>query len=299
MISFQSILDDIRSIRIQGRENIAKASVEAVKIAAHHNRDKSKKELLEVLEDAKLKLLKTKITEPMMRNCLSCLFAHLDSAEDTIDEIHKRAKNIDDHLNISKNKISEIGSRKIINNGIVFTCGNSSTVLDILRKSKRSKKNFNVYNTETRPHFQGRIAAKEIARNGISVRHFTDSAARLALKKADMMLIGAEAVTAEGKVINNMGSELFSEIADKYDVPVYICTDSWKFDPKTAFGFEETIGTGNLKNVWMNPPKGVMIDRHSFEMIDPEMITGIISEFGVYRPEIFIEEVKRLYPWII
>jgi hypothetical protein len=40
-----------------------------------------------------------------------------------------------------------------------------------------------------------------LAKEGIPVEHYVDSAARFALKKADMMLIGADAITVEGKVI--------------------------------------------------------------------------------------------------
>ncbi|MBD3249729.1 hypothetical protein GF336_06815 [Candidatus Woesearchaeota archaeon] len=299
MKSFQSILEDIRDINIQGARNVARASVDAIRIVAHKNRDKDKKEILDILNNARLKLIKARITEPAMRNCLNYIFFDINSAENITEEIHKRAKKIESHFDISKEKISEIGSRKIIGKSIVFTHCHSSTVTNILKKSKKEKKRFKVYNTETRPLFQGRITAKELAKAGIPVRHFVDSAARLALKKADIMLIGADAITSEGKVVNKIGSELFAEVADKYDVPLYVCTDSWKFDPETVFGYEEEIETRKGKEVWMNPPKGVVVDNHAFENIDTDLITGIISEFGVYRPEVFIEEIRRVYPWIL
>ena len=181
---------------------------------------------------------------------------------------------------------------------IVFTHCHSNTVIAIFKEAKKERKNFTVYNTETRPLFQGRLTAKELSREGISVRHFIDSAARLALKEVDLMLIGADAITSEGKVINKIGSEMFAEFAEKFDIPVYSCTDSWKFDPKTVFGYEEEIEKRGAREVWAEAPKGVIVDNCVFEKINPDLITGIISELGVYKPTIFIEEVKRTYPWM-
>ena len=112
------------------------------------------------------------------------------------------------------------------------------------------------------------------------------------------MLLGADAVTSEGKVINKIGSELFTEIADRYEVPVYVCTDSWKFDPKSVFGYEEEIEKRKPTEIWPTAPRGVKIANFAFEKVNPDLITGIISELGIYKPSIFVEEVKRAYPWM-
>ena len=100
-------------------------------------------------------------------------------------------------------------------------------------------------------------------------------------------------------VYNKIGSGLFAEIADKYDIPLYVCSDSWKFDPLSVYGFDEEIEKRDGKEVWMNPPPGIEVQNEAFEKIDSNLIAGIISELGVYKPEIFIEEVRRTYPWMI
>jgi translation initiation factor 2B subunit (eIF-2B alpha/beta/delta family) len=171
-------------------------------------------------------------------------------------------------------------------------------VVGILKEAKAQKKSFVVHNTETRPHFQGRKTAMELARDGIKVVHYVDSAARLAMKKADIMLIGCDAFTSEGRVINKIGSELFAEIAHRLQVPVYVCTSTWKFDPKTVFGFEEQIEERARCEVWKDIPKNVRVDNHAFEIVSPELITGMITEMGVYRPEVLVEELRVRAPWI-
>jgi ribose 1,5-bisphosphate isomerase len=167
-----------------------------------------------------------------------------------------------------------------------------------LRLAKRQGKKFAVHVTETRPMLQGRITATELASAKIPVTIFADSAGRLALKKADIALLGADAITSEGKVINKIGSELLALVAEKLDVPLYICSDSWKFDPKSVFGFERELETRSQKEIWNRPPKGISISNFVFEKIDASLITGIISELGVCKPESLVHDIKITYPWM-
>jgi len=273
-MGFEKICNDIKSLKIQGAENVAIAAVKAY--------------YLNPTKQAVKKLISLRPTEPCLRNALK--FVELDQRN-----ISHALK----HFEEAKEKISEFASRKIENNMVVFTHCHSSTVTKALIEAKKQGKKFEVYNTETRPLFQGRITAAELAKAGIKVTHFVDSAARLALKKSDLFLMGADAITTEGKVINKIGSELFAEIANKLEVPLYICTDSWKFDPKTIFGYEEPIEKRAEKEVWPNAPKNVKINNLAFEKIDPRLISGIISELGIYNPEMFVQEVKKVYAWML
>ncbi|MEA3514396.1 MAG: hypothetical protein U9R34_02895, partial [Nanoarchaeota archaeon] len=86
--------------------------------------------------------------------------------------------------------------------------------------------------------------------------------------------------------------------ANKLNVPVYVCTHSWKFDPKTIFGFEEIIEKRLAKEVWPDKPKNVAIDNFAFEKVSPALVIGIISEIGIYNPQNFIEGIKRNYSWM-
>jgi len=297
-MNFKTIVEDIKNLKIQGAQNVAKASVRALQIAAKDIRKERKIDQVHALNKTKNILFQTRPTEPAMRNSLNYIMNNIEEADHIYEEITKRAEEVNKHFDFVKNKIAQIGAKKIKNGMIIFTHCHSSSVIEILKQAKKQNKKFTVHNTETRPRFQGRITAQELARLGIPVVHYIDSAARLALKKADIMLLGADAITTEGKVINKIGSELFAEVAEKWDVSLYVCTDSWKFDPKSIFGYEEEIEKRNFREIWPTAPKGVQIHNYAFEKIDPELITGIISELGIYNPTIFVEEIKRAYPWM-
>ena len=271
-MSFTKIYNDIKSLKIQGAEAIAKAGLKAIKL-------KSDKASIK-------KIMNARPTEPCLRNAIK--FAQLSSINNALM-----------HFKVSENIVPKIGAKKIHNKNIVFTHCHSSTVTSILKQAKKDKKNFIVHNTETRPLLQGRITAKELSKAGIKVHHFIDSGARLALKKADIMLIGCDAITSEGKVINKIGSEMMAEVAERHETPVYVCTDSWKFDPLTTFGFDTVIEKRHSKEIWKNPPKNVKVYNYAFEQINPNLITSIISELGVHSPDNFVREVTKSYPWML
>lgn len=299
-MSISQTIKKIRSLEIQGAENIAVAAVKALSSFVLSLNYKDKRDLLNELHRARIMLVASRPTEPCLRNALKFVFHNLNLK--TEKEIRERfIHNINlalSHFSDSKLKIAEIGSKKISNGMIVYTHCHSSTVMDILKKAKKEGKRFEVFNTETRPKFQGRITAKELSKSGIKVKHFVDSAAKIAIKHADIMLIGSDALTSEGEVINKIGSELFAIAAERYGVPVYSCTDSWKFDPESVFGFEEDIEIRRSSEIWPRPPKNVEISNYAFEKVNPSLVTGVISELGVYSPEIIIEELRRNYPWM-
>jgi len=299
-MSLQKIISDIQDLRIQGAENTAKSALSALREVVLSHKSTNVLSLVRDIARAKTQLEKCRPTEPCLRNSLKYVVSH--SKGNTFSELREAylyniQKSISE-LQEAERSIARIGALKIKNGMIVFTHCHSSTVTAVLKMAKQQEKQFVVHNTETRPNFQGRITASELARAGIKVTHFVDNAARFALKQADIMLIGCDAFTSEGKVINKIGSELYAEICHRRDIPVYVCSTTWKFDPDTVFGFEEVIETRSKKEVWQNPPKNVTIDNHSFEIIDPELITGMITEIGVYRPAVLVEEIRTRSPWM-
>jgi len=273
-MDFNTIVKDIKTLKIQGAEAVAKASILALKDIIRKSKAATKYKLVEELKHAKKILIETRPTEPCMRNTLKHILTNLDvkdiiSLKALLDERIKKAQ---EHFSKTEQTISAIGAKKIKNGMIIFTHCHSSIVINILNA--------------------------ELSKANIPVTIFVDSAARIALKKADLFLFGADAITSEGKVINKIGTELFAEVSNRYDIPTYSCTDSWKFDPKTIFGLEEKIEKRSLREIWRSPPKQVKISNPAFERVKSELITGIISELGIYRPSMFIETVKEAYPWM-
>lgn len=300
-MEFNNLLKDIKSLKIQGAESVAKEAAKGFNIIIKSSKARSAKQLLSELKRAAAELIRTRPTEPAMRNAVRFILTDLDK-QPTPEKLAKRVREkIDEvlfHFENSKEKIITYGASKIKKGQVIFTHCHSSTVVAVLKKAHNKNKRFYVHNTEARPRYQGRITAKELAGEGINVKHYTDSAAIFALKKADMCLFGADAIQSDGRIINKTGTAIFTEIALKHDIPIFVCMNSWKFDPVTIHGTDEVIEHRNRTEVWKGAPKNVEINNPAFEVIEPQKITGVISELGVYRPEVFPELVSRSYPFI-
>lgn len=299
MASFKETVSNIKNLKIQGAEHVAREAVKSLIDLVKKSKANNARELYSELSSAKKQLFETRPTEPAMRNAIDYVLFNIDTSSlvslsqmvlDRVDKVLKFFEN-------SETNIARIGAEKIKDGMIVFTHCHSTTVVDILKMAKKQGKNFKVYNTETRPLFQGRKTATELAALGIEVHHFVDSAGRVALKEADIALFGCDAVTTD-KIFNKIGTEMLCEIAKRYDTQVYFCTNSWKFDAKSIVGFDEVIEERSPKEVWDKPPKGVIIANLAFEKINPELADGIISEVGIYKHEIFIKELEERYPWL-
>ena len=296
---FKKLIKDIKDLKIQGAENVAKASLLATQSILKNSKAKTAHHLITELNYIKGLLFNSRPTEPCMHTTLNCLLTGLDhkSLERTKKQLKTNIKSVSKHFSLVEKKITEMGAKKIKRKSIIFTHCHSSTVINILLAAKK-KHAFEVHNTETRPLYQGRITAEQLAKKGIKITHYVDSAARYALQKADLFLIGADAITSEGDVVNKVGSGLFAEIAHKHKIPVYVCSNSWKFDTRTTHRADVPIENRSPKEVWPGHPKKVKIENPAFETIESHLITGIISELGIHPPQVFIEEIKKEYPFL-
>ncbi len=298
-MDLNKVCKDIRMLKIQGAANIARSALLAFSSTAIRSKAKNKRKFYAELNKARKKLFATRPTEPAMRNYINYVFNNLK--QEDLNEIPQMklfvkqfSKQLIDYRKQEKEKLFIYGSKLIKRNSTIFTHCHSSTVMGILKKSK---KHFQVYNTETRPLFQGRKTAKELIQANIPVTHFVDSAARIAIKESDLLLIGADSITPT-RVYNKIGSEMYAMIANKYGVPVYICSSAWKFNPLTIKGINEKFEIRASSEIWKNAPKKIKIRNYAFEKIPMDLITGFISELGILSPSLFFREIEKKHPWM-
>ena len=261
MNKFDQIHKDIKNLKIQGAHHVALAGLRALKYKKNYK-----------------KIISARPTEPALRNAIT--FSKITDLD--------AAKN---YLNDSQNKIIGYGTSLI--NGNIFTHCHSSSVTKVLINAKKQRKKFQVFSTETRPKYQGRKTALELTKNQIKVTHFVDSAANEYIKNSDLILLGADMITPKGEVANKIGSNLIAELAKIHKVPVYILTSAWKYSPKKL-----KIEQRNKKEVWEKQNKYLDIKNPAFEIIEPKLIKGIVSELGILKPKQFLKKVKKIYPWI-
>jgi ribose 1,5-bisphosphate isomerase len=299
----QVAADRIRKLEAQGARNVAIAAIKALEALAEETTAKTRKEFLKELSEAKATLFASRATEPLMRNAVRWIISQVEqSGREKVDVLAKLVSSSSGqflkNLEASKEGIAEIGAKRIRNNSVVFTHCHSSTVTHLLRKAKKDGKTFEVICTETRPVFQGRITAKEMLALGVKTTFIVDSAARSFMRNADIVIVGADAITSEGNVINKIGTSTIALLAHEARKPFYVVSELLKFDPATVCGDYEKIEERSPDEVWKGAPEKLVIRNPAFDVTRRDYIHGVICEEGVIPPHSVAEVTRRKYPWI-
>ncbi|MEM0313820.1 MAG: S-methyl-5-thioribose-1-phosphate isomerase [Candidatus Bathyarchaeia archaeon] len=295
--------EKIRRLEIRGARNIAIAALKAVEEHARRTRAEDRDEFIKELYLVKETLFATRETEPLMRNALRFVVSRVKvSGEKSLEELKEivsiTSKQFLDSLEESRERIAEFGSRRIREGSVILTHCHSSTVTYMLKRAKEKGKIFEVYCTETRPFLQGRITARELVEAGIRTTLIVDSAARFFMNKIDMAIVGADAITSEGNVVNKIGTSMIALAAKEARTPFYVVSELLKFDPATMYGDYEKIEERSPDEVWKNPPENLIIRNPVFDVTRRDYIHGIICEEGIVSPHLVTEIVRRRYPWV-
>jgi len=301
--SIQLTAEKIKRLEIQGARNVAIAAIEAVEVLARQTKARSKRDFLRELLSAKEILFAARETEPLMRNAVRWMINQAEKSKET--NVHKLARTVSlssqrflQNLDDSKEKIAQIGTKRIRNHSTILTHCHSSTVTYLLKRAKHEGKSFEVICTETRPVLQGRTTAKEMLDLGVKTTFIVDSAARFFMNQVDLAIVGADAITSEGNVINKIGTSTIALAAREARTPFYVVSELLKFDPATMYGDYEKIEERSPNEIWRNPPKDLVIRNPAFDVTRRDFIHGIICEDGIVSPQSATEVVRRMYPWI-
>ena len=301
--SVQSTAEKIKRLKVQGARNVAIAAIKAVETLARETKAKNRKAFLNELSKTKEILFASRETEPLMRNAVRWIISQVEKSEEK--NVNKLAKKVSSssqqflkNLEDSKQKIAEIAAKRIHDNSVILTHCHSSTITHLLKRAKQEGKTFEVICTETRPIFQGRTTAKEMLELGVKTTFIVDSATRFFMNQVDLVIVGADAITSEGNVINKIGTSMIALIAHEARTPFYVVSELLKFDPETMYGDYEKIEERSPDEIWKRPPKNLLIKNPAFDVTRRDFIHGIICEEGIISPHSIIEVMHRKYPWV-
>ncbi|MCX8182135.1 MAG: ribose 1,5-bisphosphate isomerase [Candidatus Methanomethyliaceae archaeon] len=304
------LAEDIRSMRIRGAAQIGRAAAEGLSIAAVNIKAESPQEYMDQLEGAYRLLLNTRPTAVSLPNALRYVMHRVKTAfKRGMDVDELRALTIRASEDFKKSsqeairRISDIGAKRIRNGDLIMTHCNSSVAISILKEAKRQGKEFRVIATETRPRFQGRLTAKALSEVGIPVTLIVDSAARYFMPKVDKVIVGADVVTANGAVVNKIGTSQIALAAKEARVRVFVGAETYKFSPSTVLGelveIEERPPEEVIPPEELSQMKGVKVANPAFDVTPPDFIDIIITERGIIPPQASVLILMEEFGWTI
>ncbi|MBV69847.1 MAG: S-methyl-5-thioribose-1-phosphate isomerase [Myxococcales bacterium] len=174
------------------------------------------------------------------------------------------------------------------NTGALAT-GGTGTALAVIRELSNRGKLTHVFADETRPFLQGsRLTAWELDRDQIPVSVITDSMAADLMKRrqVDAVIVGADRITANGDVANKIGTYGLAVLCRMHEIPFYVVAPTSTVDLGTSDGSFIEIEQRSSREVthvgqYMLVPDGVAVLNPAFDVTPNELITAIITEYGV------------------
>ena len=307
LAKIQQIVQDIKDIKIQGATNIAKAAFEILISESKNQTFESAWKFLTFIEEAMQLLISARPTEPMLFNGMDYIKNQIktikeNTSTEEAQEIVKAAAQFYLDLIHETAERAVLNGLGIINDGDnVLTHCHSSSAVKTLKLHKTKGLKFKVYNTETRPLFQGRRTAKDLIKAGIDTTMVVDGVAPFLMDEEsgtdlmmDCVIIGCDAIKLDGGVINKVGSYSVGLSALYANVPVYIAGNLLKVDVHDAIHIEKR----EAHEVWEDSPEELKFLNFAFDKIPPKFIRGIITEFGIIKPRDVRAVVEREYPWM-
>jgi S-methyl-5-thioribose-1-phosphate isomerase len=181
-----------------------------------------------------------------------------------------------------------------------------------LFKAQEQGRKFHVFCDETRPRCQGAtLTAWELAQQGISHEIIADNAAGFLMSRGeiDLVIVGSDRTLGRtGEVANKIGTYTKAVLAKRHGIPFYVAiplsTIDWNLKSGGDIPIEErdaseVLGAwGTISNPKSQIPNSKVGKRAyvrvanptsaarnpGFDVTPPELITGIITPAGIFKP---------------
>lgn len=178
-------------------------------------------------------------------------------------------------------------------------------------------KKFHVFCDETRPRCQGAtLTAWELAQEGVSHQVIADNAAGHLMQRGeiDLVIVGSDRTLGRtGEVANKIGTYTKAVLAHRHKIPFYVAiplsTIDWNLrkgrdipieernesEVLGAWGINPKSEIRNPKSQYVriaNPTSGAR--NPGFDVTPAELITGIITPVGIFKPQDLWKNRSRL-----
>ncbi len=187
------------------------------------------------------------------------------------------------------------------NAGALATVG-YGTALGVIRSAYAKDPTIKVFADETRPRQQGaRLTTWELTQDGIPTTLITDGMCSYFMSKGmiNMVVVGADRIAANGDTANKIGTYTVAIAAKYHNIPFYIAAPLSTIDTSIKSGKEIPIEERSHEEVthingdWICA-EGVNIINPGFDVTPNELITGIITEKGILKPN-FETSIRKAF----
>jgi methylthioribose-1-phosphate isomerase len=302
----EAVAEAIQALRVRGAPLIGiAAAMGVVQAVGARGSGEAGKPRLEEIEGACKLLGSTRPTAVNLHWALDRMLRRAERAcaggDNLRDALIAEATAIWDEDRAMCDRIGQLGASLIAADSTVCTVCNAGalatggigTALAPVYTLHRAGQSPHVVVPETRPLLQGsRLTAWELTQAGVDCTLIGDGmiASRLRLGDIACVIVGADRIAANGDVANKIGTYGLALAARAHGIPFYVAAPSSTFDPATPDGSRIPIEQrdGSELASWRGTrtaPAGVKVWNPAFDMTPAELITAIITDKGIFKPQ--------------
>jgi methylthioribose-1-phosphate isomerase len=310
--NYRDVANSIKVMNIRGAPAIGVAAAMGMALATIEYKLLPKKEFLKKMEEAANTIRNTRPTASNLfwavKRIWKIISTYPDNPENVSDLVIEEAQIMaQEDITVNKN-IGKHGSELLNNGDIVLTHCNAGslatvqygTALAPIRSAIDQGKKISVIADETRPRLQGaRLTAYELQYDKIPVNVISDTSSGLLMQlgNIDKVIVGTDRVTSDA-VFNKIGTYLVALAAYDNNIPFYVAA------PTSTLSLNETVNDVTIEQRDATEvskvlgkvqivPDGVECLNYAFDITPFRLVTGIITEDGVFTPDELLDKYKK------
>ncbi len=265
-------------------------------MAAWECRGKRAAEQLTYLKNAAYTLSHARPTtvgrmELITGGCLAAAERALASGSDVPEAIVEHTVRAN---NVRYRKVERMGqflAGLVPDGGKVLTQCYAETVLGMFLKAARTQgKRIKIFCAETRPYFQGaRLTATVCHEMGFDTTVITDNMPAFVMERegVDLFTSAADVICLDGTVVNKVGTFQIAIAAKYLGVPYYVTgAPDRGMHSRADVNIEMRDPEFTLQAMGVRTAaEGVKGYYPAFDVTPPNLVTGVVTDQGIYRPE--------------
>ncbi|MFC5973352.1 ribose 1,5-bisphosphate isomerase [Halomarina salina] len=306
----ETTAEDIASMETRGAATIGAAAAAALRVQAGESDAVTPEAFRAELRVAGRRLHETRPTAVSLPNALRYVLRRMDGDEVATlrASVVKAATEFEQRLDRAQSQLGAIGANRLQDGDVVMTHCHSTDALACVEAALDQGKHLEAIVKETRPRLQGHITARALREMGVPVTLIVDNAARRYLDDADHVLVGADAIAADGSVVNKIGTSGLAVNARERGVPIVVAAQTIKLHPATMTGHTVEIEMRDEREVVSDEDRAdigdVAVENPAFDVTPPRHIDAIVTESGQFPPESIVTLMRELFgdgvaePWV-
>ena len=260
-------------------------------LAAYEARDLKGEDLLNFLEDAAETISTARPTtstrlKKVTRGSIEAAKRAMESGDDVVEALFQESINSLNRRYSAMNEVAKYLCDLIPDGGKVLTQCFAETIIGTMTRTLKDQgKDVKFYCTETRPYYQGaRLTATCISQMGFDTTVITDNMVAYTMENIgiDLFTSASDTITLDGHVANKVGTHQIALVARQFKVPFY-GTGMPDGEKKAKDDIVIELRDPSLV-LGDHTARGVKAIYPSFDITPPELITGFVTDKGLYKP---------------